>query len=72
MEIDPKLSMVASAINHLIKNRHLEPEEELFLLLQFTIKIFFEHYEDEKDVFMEMVGEVYDSLQEEGNRLGVL
>ncbi len=71
MKIHERISKVCQQMDEILNKSDLDQEEEIYALLQMTIKTYLMSYENDKDLFLECVNSIYDDLEEQGNILGI-
>lgn len=49
-----------------------DPEDHLEIYLHMLIKFYLLHYDNDKDYLIEIVSELYDGLEEQGNNMGII
>lgn len=70
MNVDKKLSKYCEVIDKVLFESELSDQEIVYILLQMSIKTFLIGFVNNKNIYMDVVSSIYDTLEEEGNILG--
>lgn len=72
MKINKKLTQCAIEIKEVLKKKEMKPAEIFDLLSTLNVKFFLNNFQNDKDLFLEIMGSMYDDLEEQANSLGFL
>lgn len=72
MKIHEKLSKCCQKIDEILNNSDLTEDEEIYTLLQMSIKTYLLSYGNDKSILLKCFHNIYDDIEEQGNILGFI
>jgi hypothetical protein len=72
MKINEKLTQCSIEIKELLQKKEMHGTEIFDLLSTLNVKFFLTNFQNDKDLFIEIMESMYDDLEEQANAWGML